>query len=362
MRNYMVIFLSLFIGIPSISQVTYQKGYIVKSAGDTVRGSLKADIEEKLRFGVYFKKEGGEDNFFDTTALKAFGFEDGNIYRAVKFRHPLKDSTTVTRFAKSLVKGSYQLLTYMESGERLFLVITPEGAVHFMYNSARPVYKDFNAKEYFVNNFENKLVFLSVGCPALQNKTNQVAFLEKDMVRFFSSLNTCLYPGTSSVITYKKAKQKIVPIIFAGGLPLGDKTEITGQFILRFLLPSVSRKTSLNTGIYYLWHQEVEKYGIFSPTATITTSIISIPLVIQQNFTEGIVQPYVYAGAGFDIVNETDRPYYATKAGIDRKFGLSLVGGAGIEVLIGKHLMAKTEARYDLIFHYPVIGLAYKFK
>ena len=203
-------------------------------------------------------------------------------------------------------------------------------------------------------NYLNQLNFAAVGCPSIQQSIETTRFSEITLTRIVEKINQCQAPGTASTVYYQKPKSETRIYGYAGGLPLGEQYEYTGQVLVRFILPTQSKKTSLNTGIIYSKTRgEDPKYDFLE------TDVVLIPVTIQHNLTTGIVQPYIYAGLGAVYRREnTDE----SQTGLQRSWGVSPVLGAGVDVYITKRLIARADMRYDIFLHFPTVGIAYRFK
>ena len=131
------------------------------------------------------------------------------------------------------------------------------------------------------------------------------------------------------------------------------------------MAPSLSRKTSLITGLVYLQYSDKFTRTVTSTLHTRTTKyhevteIFEIPLLLRYKILEKAIQPYIYAGPGIALKKGKGFADQVAKA-IDQTWGVTIVGGAGIDGRITKNLFVKIEWRYDLLAHLPYIGIAYK--
>lgn len=358
MRTLLIFLIGCLSIASSFGQDTYKKGFLVSPAGDTSRVLLKEDIEEKLSAGVWVKEQDGKKVLYTPSMAKAFGFDGASmIFQSVTFNHKLKDSAEVTLFARNLISGTYTLYTFVEKASRLYLVRSPDNALHLLYNMYEPAHKHVSHQE----DYRNKLIYFATSCQKMREIAQQVTYSQKSMIIFMYDVNDCVKPGFSNQqVNYKKPRTTVIPIAYIGGLPAGDnKTELTAQLNLRLTLPKISRTSFINTGVVYYRNQRIEKDG--NKKVPTTTQFIGIPVTFQQNLTQGIVQPYVYVGAGVSYAMENADVGQDEKAE-EKDLGADLIGGAGVDVYITQRLMAKVDWRYQIITHYPTIGIAYKFK
>ncbi len=96
---------------------------------------------------------------------------------------------------------------------------------------------------------------------------------------------------------------------------------------------------------------------------TIYHQVISLPITIQYDFLPGKVRPYVYGGfsaAYLDEANPNPVPYEQFVP--ESKFGMAMVLGVGIEVMIVKKLYVRFDYRYELLVQLPAIGIAWQLK
>jgi len=199
----------------------------------------------------------------------------------------------------------------------------------------------------------------------MRSQAQNTRYSETALIDYFVSLDKCLSNGTEAKVYYVKPETETQIYFFAGGLPLGDKYEIMIQAMAKFILPSQSRKTSLNTGIVYLRNFNTESYsdyfGIIKEYDHVT-EIIEVPVIIQYDFLEKKIRPYIYGGIGLAYKRETPFPGTTTATGLQGNFGFALIGGGGIEGYVSKKVFLKIDWRYDLLAHYPVIGIGCRLK
>jgi len=217
-----------------IAQQNFDPGYIIYHNRDTVKGFIKAAVEEDLNSTVQFKKDlNGELKTYRPADLSGFGVGK-EMYRTINFKNISQTNALDTVFAKQLVSGEYNLFTYMKSARRFFL-LQRDITVYLLYDA---VFRSSGETDQ-VANYQNYLNFISISCDKMKNQYANVGFDEKSMADFVQQTNNCI-SGTSSVSYYQEQKMTITPLIFLGGLPLsGQNSQITANFTLRFTLPHV---------------------------------------------------------------------------------------------------------------------------
>jgi hypothetical protein len=341
------------------SQEDFKQGYIVKNNGDTIQGYLKNDLEEKLSKEVIFKSVNGTEEIFTPGNIQSFGFNNASVFRVVNYTDPLDNNSKKTHFAKILFEGTNNLFSFIKREIYFFVVKVKEDTSFLLYNDVTTASGQVLDK----GNYRSQLFYFGRQCENVRSRAEQTQFNEKALLSYFIALEKCL--GGATTIYYTKPESEMQFYLFAGGMLLGEKYEITAQGIIRFILPSQSRKTSLNTGFVYLRNLSNDSYqDFFGSIVTYNrlTEIFEVPLTIQYNFLEKTLQPYVYGGIGIAYKRETPVPGSSGSKGLQGSFGLTLIGGVGMEVRFSQKVYAKLDWRYDLLAHYPVIGIVYKVK
>ena len=342
-----------------IAQQNFDPGYIINHNRDTVKGFIKAAVEENLNSTVQFKKDlNGELKTYRPADLYGFGIVQEK-YRSIPFHNSSKANEMDTVFAKQLVSGEYNLFTYMKSAHRFFL-LQRDTTVYLLYDA---VFRSSGETDQ-VANYQNYLNFISISCDKMKNQYANVGFDEKSMADFVQQTNYC-NSGTSSVSYYQKQKMTITPLVFVGGLPLsGQNSQITANFTLRLTLPHVDKKASINIGLNYSNTTRIMPYAESLNTIYqyyTREQITSIPFTVQYNVTSTRVQPYFYLGFSYAYITKTNLATGYWVQPDEKYYGFTLVAGLGIEARIVSGLYAKVDWRYELFLQYPAIGVSYHF-
>jgi hypothetical protein len=342
----------LFYATTAFAQTAFINGYVVLNTNDTLRGYLKQDVEENYLAHISFSNntQGSSSHEYLPTDIKSFAFDDGNTFESIQF---IDDGNSqVTYFAKYLLRGYYNLYTFRKKDLQYFLV-KQDDKVYFLYDDIITSSGIYNTK----GNYKNILLFLSQSCKKMADQISNARYAGSDLISFISKLNDCIAPENKSTVVEVQSKTLTRIYVYAGGLPLSDKYEFTGRVLARFSKPSISKNLFLNAGVSYLAHKETETlYGVKKDHVT---NILSAALTLQNNFTTGIIQPYLEAGFGFSYKQETNTVIRGS--GFQNKYGIDFIIAAGIEGFVTKNLAIKADCRYELLFHYPTIGIAYFF-
>jgi hypothetical protein len=356
------VFIFLLLFFQSYSQKNFQAGFIVKPNGDTVRGNLKNDVEEKYTKGVVFSLGANDFKFYTIEEIQSFGFNDGLIFRTVNYTSPIGEISEEKHFAKLLFSGTNNLFSFYKNDKLFFIVKAKNGSTYFLYNDIQRASGDLEQQ----GNYQQFLFVLGNGCTKGQSIAERVLYNESSIIDYFKILEKC--EGSSNAKTfYTKPKAEMQLYAFAGGMSLNKDHQITAQLFARFYFSSQSKKTSLNIGFYYYHIKEDNTYPSyygFTLHYQELSTLYEVPLTIQYDFLTGAVRPYFTGGFGLAYLNETPYPVgtnFEVKppAGY---YGVTIVGGAGIEADITKRFMAKLDWRYNFSMQLPVIGLAYRLK
>src|SRR5688572_22302063 len=358
MRFFLCMMLLTF-SFSLFSQEDFKEGYIVKNNRDTIRGYLKNDFEEKLSKEIIFKTANGTEEIFGPGNIQSFGFNNAGVFRIVNYTDPMDNYNKKTHFAKLLFEGTNILFSFIRNETLFFVIKVQEDTTFLLYNDVTSASGQVLDK----GNYRGQLFYFGRQCENVRSRAEQTQFNESAVLSYFVALEKCI--GGATTIYYTKTESEMHFYLFTGGISLGDRYEITGQRIVRFILPSQSRKTSLNTGFVYLRNLSNDSYQDFFGSEVKfnhLTEIFEVPLTIQYNFLEKTLQPYVYGGIGIAYQRETPVPGTSSFEGLQGNFGFTLIGGVGMEVQFSKKVYAKVDWRYDLLAHYPVIGIVYKIK
>jgi outer membrane protein W len=360
MKHLPFFLIFLFTFIYSFSQKNFIPGYLLQNNGDSLHVYLQEEFSEDLVTQVKYKKDFNAEaaETFYPGQILGFGYENGNIYKSISFLAQEDDSpVTKTCFANQLVKGNYNPYAYVSNEETYYVV---KDAAHSYFLSNTTYQPDGGLK--FKGNYQNQLILLSVACDQSLRKPELINYNRKELTSFISALNHCVDPDKATVTYYHKDKLTHQIILFAGGLPLTAAGQVTVEALARFTDHGISKNVSLNAGIHYsntvmvTSSLNVSNHSYETSTRNV---LFCVPFTIQYNFTSWIIQPYVAAGISAAYLSETASSYQGSTT--DNKFGLAVIGEAGIEGYVTSRFLIKAAWRYELVVQYPAFGLAYKF-
>jgi hypothetical protein len=349
-KKLALLFLFILLSNKNFAQINdvFEKGYIELNNGEKLEGLIKLDDKETISKIISFKKNDADfETNYDPTVIKNAILANGEIYRALTFRIK-RDTEEIILFAKQLVKGKASLYKTTYITEDIYIIIN-------------------NDKSYVLQDekiIDNELVnyrflgYLNIALENMKGYELDTRFNENTFVKLVSEYNGSKQ-STNEVIAYdNKAIHKNLILIgtsFAGG---AKERENSFQAFHRIYFPRISKSTSLNLGIGYYKYTDSYKalYVVNAFTSNIIdykieTSIISVPIQVQQNILNKRIRPFFYAG--FDLNYAIEKDNFGSKNG----FGLDVLFGAGIEADIYKGLMLRAETGYNL----ASIAVGYRF-
>jgi opacity protein-like surface antigen len=348
-----------FFSITINAQQGFDPGYIVNHNRDTIRGFIEVSEEKTLSSTVHFKKEiNGEQKEYKPTDLFGFGIGQ-EPYRSMGFINTIDGNKRDTVFARQLVSGRNNLFTF-ETSARFFL-LQSDTSIILLYDESQ----DGAGTVDRVANFRNYLNYISITCDRLKDKYLQVGYSEGSIAKFVQQTNTCVSGESSHIYGSPAQKLTITPIIYAGGLPLsGQEKYLTGNFSVRFTLPRIDKKLSLNIGVNYTstTYSAPENQNL-NPDYWYYTkaTVLSFPVTVQYNILLTRVQPYFNFGFSYGQykIDNLATGFWVAPDNNYNQF--SVIGGVGVEVRIVLGLFVRAEYRFEPRNRYPGIGLSYHF-
>jgi hypothetical protein len=355
--RYLILICLLASHICVYSQESFVKGFIVKVSGDTARGYLKRDVDQRLAIGVYFQDDlySKESRFQSPKEITAFAFENGNIYKAITFADPLDNGQQKTEFAKFLVEGDFSLYAVARRENYYYYLKSVSDTGYFLFDDIYNQNGSINEQ----GNFKSVLNYEARNCPKLQSKLLSIVYHQQDLMKFVTDLNQCM-GATNMQVHYKRSRNEAHFVLYAGGMSINQNTTYTVQGQVRLISPGTSKRTSLVTGLYYAHIVKPEYSNVELHNADFITNLVSIPFLFQYNLTERRFQPLLYVGFSF-VYKKLINPDLVDPKGFESNYGFALVGGIGFEYFPIKKLAIKADWRYELMGHTPTLGVAYKF-
>jgi hypothetical protein len=358
--------LLLLISCFLFGQQSYKKGYVINNNGDTIQGSIKEDLEEKLTQSINFKDETGTIKLLSIADIKEFGLEAEGNFRLVNYVDPLDSLKNKAHFAKFLMEGTYRLFSFRRKDD-LYFIVANKDTSYLLYDNIMTPLGGLIER----GNYQSLLAFFSRECSKVNSNAENVNFTEEAVLSFFVSLEKCNGNKNTSIIHYSKTKAQKNIILSLGGMKADTRSEVLIQALGQFMVPTISRKTSVITGLMYnrTTHEATQTYTLVKEENKYNTQYFEIPVLMRYEILQKAIQPYIYGGAGVVFTKEkkttteislVSPSTEATGTTESSRFEGTLIAGAGINVRIVKNIFVNLEWHYDLLSHLPVAGLAYK--
>lgn len=359
MKNTFVLAIALTVlSFTAYAQDRALPGYIVKVSGDTLRGLLREQGTDESAKRISFKTSASDNDYqvFTPGEVKAYKYDDGNVFRAISFPDTRKEEQTVTRtfYGKLLVSGEYDLYSFTEDGVLYFLVRRDDN-FYLIYDD------DVRSLPYVKGNFRNELNFFAVSCDAAEKQIERADYSVPSLIDFFQKLDACVNPNKAVTSYYHKAKADVSGFAYVGGIPLGPTSQFVAEARVQMIWPQVDPKVSFNLGVRYVVVNTTLRdpyYNVAKLYDYKNYIVTSLPMTVQYDFTRGVVRPFVLAGLSFSKVTEqTNNPALLDYGVLPRASGLAFLVGTGIEVRLMHVLWVRAEWRYEYLIQYPTIGL-----
>lgn len=171
------------------SQTQFVPGFIVRNDGDTIKGYVKHESFKNLQSTIQFKP-----HIFDTASevltvneINAFGLNEGEMFQKISYSNQNDQSWNV-HFGQLMLKGYYQLFSFMKADKLYFVVQTPEDSTYLTqdvdYTSTGAIKEE--------SNYKNLILFFTRNCSRLKRKIENLSHNKTDILSYMHSLNECL--------------------------------------------------------------------------------------------------------------------------------------------------------------------------
>lgn len=343
-------------------QDVFKKGYIVNNASDTVFGYIKDDLEERWEQAIVFRDDGGASKVLSVSDIKAFGFNQGPIFRLIQYVHPLETPDKQSHFAKLLMAGTYFLFSFREK-DKLYFVVQSRDTSYLLYNDQTTQLGEVTEH----GNYQNFLAFFGRECPKVSATAANVNYTEEAFISYFSSFEKCKGTFNTVLISYSKPKTEKYILVTAGAFAVDKRSEIFSRALIQFIWPGLSRKTSMNTGLSYSRHTDETSttYSMGKIETKLTTELYELPLLVRYDFFEKRIRPYIYGGGAIGVKMEHETvtkvsAYTESFKSDDQSFGATVLLGCGISVSVSRNFLLNLDWHYDLLSHLPAFGIGYR--
>ena len=199
---------------------------------------------------------------------------------------------------------------------------------------------------------------LNIATDGFSNTNKVIEFNENSFIKIITEFNSSI-GLESKVLTYNEKRINYLIATIGGGFKQNE-SEYFFQGIYRIYYPKISRSTSLNFGLNYFYNKNSEVYN--NVTYNFTSSLISLPVQLQQNFLNEKFRPYIFAGFNLNYLKVVDKNDNSVLFnGLQNNIGLGIVYGTGIEFDLYKGLLAKCEYKFESYRHVILFGIGYNF-
>jgi hypothetical protein len=216
--SYILIFIAgwIFGTVPLCSQELtsemhgFRKGFLVKSNGDTLRGSILNPYGDGISSTLFFHHKKAQTEKYGPFEVAGFGFyKTGKIYTANEV--PGSEGSGL-HFVRILIDGEYDLLYYDYLGTDHFLIKNPLGKITDLSGN-QPVTQAFNNGIVSDSLFNQNLRVAFADKPEILQDYGPVQMNKKSLVKLLSS-----YYSKNGVryTNYYRYGKKIIPEIILG--------------------------------------------------------------------------------------------------------------------------------------------------
>jgi hypothetical protein len=324
-------FLSLVIlafgSLTARAQADFQPGYVVRPAGDTVRGEI--DYRDarfnatQCRFRV---APGAAVETFSTAQLTGYGLRNEHkTYRALAVPTPDSAAGPAPRyFFEALVSGPGNLyfLRDAERVDHLYAATPSLPLTELIYRKVRVEREGQTFLEEQAT-FRTTLALALRGCAAAQSQLPTLTFDARSLARVVRSYNNCQAPLAAATPASEARREAQGPrprlgvllgakqtrLRFRGDYRLSDTHEVgpdTAPVVgiaLSLPLTSFSRKLSLEADLFYETQRysqlfESQPFPNYRPASQVNFDLayLRIPLLLRYTFPKGLVRPFLEAG------------------------------------------------------------------
>ena len=340
---------------------SYIKGAVELQNGQKLQGFIKNEELSKLNTRINFKstEESKEIVVYDTSKLKSFRLEDGDIFELLKIHMDGVDSS-MSVLAKLLVRGKASLYKINYNSDDIYIAVNVTKQYLLQNDKLDNGFTSLDLTEHY---FRNNLRGAVPGSAISTEELERTSFREREFIDIISKYNKA--EGSDNIVSVGKEKKTSFVIADIGGMyKNADESEMYIQAMYRIFIPKISRNSSLNIGIHYFRtkYSDITHPAFYAVKNNYTTTLISVPFQFQQNLLNKAIRPYIFAGLTASYYKVVDQSgVEKTQGGFQNNFGLGFSGGGGIEATLFKGFFVKGEYRYEIFSHLILAGIGYIF-
>ncbi|WP_201983509.1 hypothetical protein [Hymenobacter rubidus] len=307
------------------AQKNFLPGYIVRPAGDTLRGEIDARGQQRMGSLCVFRANGrAAASPYTPADLKAYGVQGGGRYETCQLPGGLTTAPGATAlspspsalFMQQLVQGKAKLYSYVdEGGNGRYFFRTTDGPVTELVQLVQGVMANNVLMQQVSYPFRQILSQAFMDCLVVQPMLVKAELKESQLVAIFNRYNSCA-PGQASVVgTARKSTVRLGIVVGAQNatIVLGDGGDVTLHSSLRpvvglgVLLHPASFNSTLALRIEALYQKQLHE-GEYQRTSGVATSLSShrhalialqtgrVPVMLRYTMPHGLVRAYLQLG------------------------------------------------------------------
>ncbi|KHJ36903.1 hypothetical protein PBAC_29390 [Pedobacter glucosidilyticus] len=269
----------------------------------TIKEGFIKDIElMKIDKNIRFKKNLSDKNYQSIkpdSLIKSIVLLNGEKYETLEVKHPLtKESVNI--FCALVAKGNLSLYEAKYKGTEFF-VLEKDGKTYWLQKDEL-LDGDSKITKY---RFKNILYSAISDSKISEYDVEFVEFNRPSILNLIKRYNSEKGSNTDVIQIIKKP---VLFLISGGGIgyQISQNKEWFAESKVRMFFPSMSKSFSLNTGVRYhnLDFEISDNLGTFrNYNYFLGTSLIEVPLELQNNFLSGRFRPFGTLGASLSYLS-----------------------------------------------------------
>lgn len=385
----LVLGLALFAAAPRAqAQANFQPGYVVPLAGDTLRGEVDLRSPQRMtNFCVFRPAAGAAPTEYAPTALRAYGLRQGARYEAQPVPAPVvlqntpavATAPTPILFMQVLARGKATLYAFPDAQDRNRYCFRTAGQPLVELTQIKEV-AVVQGRRMLVEQypFRDVLKGAMVDCAGVLPLISRAALKDADLVKIFSTYNSCSPGAAPAEGTVRKAE---VHWTLLAGVQRGSTTYYDGsegQALTSDLRPllgvgvlvnpmAFNRKIALRAELIFQEQRYETTYQRRNSNTTLPINRklqanlknLRLPLMLRYTWPSGKLRPYVQAGVELGILLGQDSYLYSleeqytgpptNRSAEVEMLPLSIGGTAGLGLLVplGTRNALQVEIRFN---------------
>ena len=341
---------------------TFSKGTVTLQSGETLRGYIRNDELAKMNYRVNFKAAAEDKNtvVYDTSTVKKLVMEDGDVFEYLRFQEQ-ESGTNLAVLAKLLIRGKASLYKMIYKSDETFYLLNSRDSLYLLRNDKMDA--GMTATDETLYHFKEILFGALAGANISADEAERISFTQSDIGRLVLMYNKTM-GGENTVVTAKEQSVHYVVIGAGGMLKNSAENELYLEAVYRTYIPKISKGTSFNVGLRYYKYKFAETVTgfYFSTTTNYRSTLVTLPVYLQQNILNKNIRPFLFAGlnASYWKVRDQYDNEVAGK-GIKGNVGIAFLFGGGIEANVYKGITLNASYRYENYGHLVLAGISYIF-